>query len=86
MVVTFNKRLTGAFSAVNNFGYYVGVFEWLSLVNAPMIDYTVTCTMNMGAPDARPTSCEYNAAPPDVISLYGIPAAAFVGFPVTVIP
>lgn len=55
------------------------------VVPGTILGKTVTVPMKQVGVGGVDNTCNYAATPADVISTYGIPAAAFVGFPLAVV-
>lgn len=81
--VTFDKALqSGALNAANWDFIATDIdFTGLTAVAAGSV---VSGTSAAGLGDIGPDAANYAAAPADVLSLTGLPAAAFVDFPLTV--
>lgn len=84
--VTFDRPLTPQITAAINWTAIASFFRWGAPLPGAALGNHVTITLIKGPGAPFPDSVTYAAAPADVLSSVGVPAARFDDFPLTVIP
>lgn len=82
-VVTFDRPLTPGPVDFANWRARHGNEKYNGAVTATAAGSTVTCRQVVGFGDVGPNVVHYDAIAPDVLSSFGVPAAAFANFPIT---
>lgn len=84
--VTFDRLLTAGPSAGVNWTADAAFFKYGTIFPANALGTHVTATLVKGPNTPDPDTVTYAAAPPDLLSKFGIPAPPFVDYPLVVVP
>jgi len=84
--VTFDRPLTAQPTAAMQWTASANFNNWGTLVPGAALGRHVTITLTIGPADPGPDSFSYSALAGDVVSSYGVPAAAIKNFPLVVTP
>ena len=86
LTVTWNKPLTAQPTAAANWIVRASTKQYNAIIPGASAGLQTTVPMAFQFIDFGPDVVSYAAAPPDVLSLPGIPAAPFANFPLAVLP